>query len=57
MNKISEEINEILQEKGNIAISELTNTYELPTDFIQQVKNFSKIIIIILGLMLLKFKT
>lgn len=40
MNKISEEINEMLQDKGNISISELTNLYELPADFIQQVKIF-----------------
>lgn len=38
MNKISEEINEMLHEKGNISISELTNYYELPADFIHQVK-------------------
>jgi hypothetical protein len=37
MNKISEEINELLQEKGSVTISELTNSYELPTDFMQQV--------------------
>ena len=38
MNKISEEINELLKEKGSVSISELTNAYELPTDFMQQVK-------------------
>ena len=38
MNKISEEINELLQEKGSVSISELTNSYELPSDFIQQVR-------------------
>ena len=37
MNKISEEINELLQEKGSVTLSELTNSYELPTDFMQQV--------------------
>ncbi len=37
MNKISEEINEVLQEKGSFSIDELTNTYELPSEFIQQV--------------------
>ena len=40
MNKISEEINETLQEKGHVSIAELTNNYELPTEFIQQVRNF-----------------
>ena len=38
MNKISEEINELLSEKGSVSISELTNIYNLPTDFLQQVK-------------------
>lgn len=38
MNKISEEINEKLQEKGSVSIAELTNLFELPADFIQQVK-------------------
>lgn len=37
MNKISEEINELLSEKGSVSISELTNIYNLPTDFLQQV--------------------
>ena len=37
MNKISEEINELLQEKGSVSIAELTNSYELPGEFIQQV--------------------
>jgi hypothetical protein len=37
MNKISEEINEKLQEKGSVSIAELTNMIELPADFIQQV--------------------
>lgn len=37
MNHISEEINQVLHEKGNISISEITNFYELPADFIQQV--------------------
>ena len=37
MNKISEEINELLQERGSISLAELTNSYELPSDFIQQV--------------------
>ena len=37
MNQISEEINQVLHEKGNISISEITNYYELPADFIQQV--------------------
>ena len=37
MNKTSEEINEILQERGSVSVSELTNLYELPTDLIQQV--------------------
>jgi hypothetical protein len=40
MNKISEEINELLKEKGTISISELTNTYELPSEFMQQVLNY-----------------
>lgn len=37
MNHISEEINQVLHEKGNISISEITNYYELPADFIHQV--------------------
>jgi E3 UFM1-protein ligase 1 len=37
MNKISEEINDILQEKGNILISDLSNQYELPIEFFTQV--------------------
>jgi len=37
MNKISEETNEKLQEKGSVSIAELTNLFELPADFIQQV--------------------
>ena len=37
MNKVSEEINELLQEKGSVSIAELTNAYELPNEFIQQV--------------------
>lgn len=37
MNKISEEINELLQERGSVSVSELTNLYNLPADFIQQV--------------------
>lgn len=40
MNKISEEINQVLHEKGNISLSELTNFYELPADFIHQVRIF-----------------
>ena len=41
MNKISEEINELLQEKGSVSIAELTNNYELPSEFIQQASFFS----------------
>lgn len=37
MNKIAEEINEILQEKSRITISELTNLYELPTAFMIEI--------------------
>jgi len=40
MNKISEEINELLQEKGSVSIAELTNNYELPSEFIQQASFF-----------------
>ncbi len=29
MNKIAEEINELLQEKESVSVSELTNIYEL----------------------------
>ena len=41
MNKICEEINELLQEKGSVTIAELTNNYELPSEFIQQASFFS----------------
>ena len=37
MNKISEEINEFLKEKGSVSIAELTNIYSLPADFLYQV--------------------
>ncbi|CAF0946717.1 unnamed protein product [Brachionus calyciflorus] len=37
MNKISEEINELLNERGSVSISELTNIYNLPTDYLQQI--------------------
>ena len=37
MNKVAEEINEMLQEKSKVTISELTNLYELPSDFLNQV--------------------
>ena len=37
MNKVAEEINEMIHDRGSITLSELTNLYELPTDFIQQV--------------------
>lgn len=37
MNKVAEEINELLQEKCRVTISELTNLYDLPTSFILQV--------------------
>ena len=43
MNKVAEEINEMLQEKGSVNVSELTNLYELPNDFIQQVSLFQRI--------------
>jgi hypothetical protein len=49
MNKIAEEINELLQEKESVSVSELTNIYELPTDFIQQV-DYLKYIILYLKL-------
>lgn len=39
MNKISEEINDLLQEKGNLLVSDLSNQYELPIEFFTQVKN------------------
>lgn len=42
MNKMAEEINETLQERESISVAELTNIYELPTDFIQQVKSFPR---------------
>ena len=38
MNKIAEEINELLQEKCRLTLSELTTLYELPTAFMQEVK-------------------
>lgn len=58
MNKISEEINEILQEKGHVSIAELTNNYELPTEFIQQVRilSFNAKINIFHGIVHLFFK-
>jgi hypothetical protein len=37
MNKLAEEINEMLQEKCRITISELTTFYELPTSFMLQI--------------------
>lgn len=37
MNKISEDINELLQERGSVSITELTNIYELPADFLNQI--------------------
>ena len=37
MNKMAEEVNELLQEKESVSVAELTNIYELPSDFIQQV--------------------
>lgn len=45
MNKISEEINELLKEKGSVSISELTNIYSLPADFLYQVKKMLLILI------------
>ncbi len=36
MNKMAEEINELLQERESVSISELTNVYELPAEFIHQ---------------------
>ena len=42
MNKIAEEINELLQEKCRVTISELTNLYDLPTAFILQVTSIRK---------------
>jgi hypothetical protein len=48
MNRIAEEINESLSEKGSISMSELTNVYELPADFLTEVNriytHFLKII-------------
>ena len=37
LNKMAEEINELLQERESVSLSELTNFYELPADFIHQV--------------------
>lgn len=37
MNKLAEEINEALQEKSRLTISELTTLYELPTAFMLEV--------------------
>ena len=37
MSKMAEEINEMLQERESVSVSELTNAYELPADFIHQV--------------------
>ncbi|RNA34867.1 E3 UFM1- ligase 1 [Brachionus plicatilis] len=37
MNKISEEINELLKEKGSVSVAELTNVYSLPADFLNQI--------------------
>lgn len=37
MNKMAENINEMLHEKGSVSLTELTNLYELPSDFINQV--------------------
>lgn len=37
MNRMAENINEMLHEKGSVSLTELTNLYELPSDFINQV--------------------
>ena len=46
MNKVAEEINEMLQEKSKVTISELTNLYELPSEFLNQVFFIFKVIIL-----------
>jgi len=38
LNRVSEEINESLQLNGQILVAELTKQYELPSDFLLQVK-------------------
>jgi E3 UFM1-protein ligase 1 len=38
LNRVSEEINESLQLNGQIFVAELTKQYELPSDFLLQVK-------------------
>jgi hypothetical protein len=37
MNKMAEEVNELLHDRESLELSELTSLYELPGDFIQQV--------------------
>lgn len=43
---LAEEINEILNQQGQISVGQLTNQYDLPTEFLQEVveKNLGKII-------------
>ena len=37
MNKMTEEVNELLHDRQSLDIAELTTMYELPGDFVQQV--------------------
>jgi hypothetical protein len=37
MNKMAEEVNELLHDRQSLNVAELTNLYELPGDFVQQV--------------------
>jgi predicted house-cleaning noncanonical NTP pyrophosphatase (MazG superfamily) len=37
MNKLAEEVNELLHDKESLELSELTSLYELPGEFVQQV--------------------
>jgi hypothetical protein len=37
MNKMAEEVNELLHDRESLELSELTTLYELPGEFIQEV--------------------
>lgn len=40
---IAEEINERLIQQGQVTIAELTRLYDLPSDFLQSVRNLSQL--------------